>query len=110
MTEWEDSYKLVRGDLEEQDVSPGIAMALGIKDEDEQVTLPMAANKKSIRTASKTSLVLLTKYFEEEMGDIIENERKVSHIKIAERVEGKLDDQKFLKAQKLGADVSPTSA
>jgi hypothetical protein len=39
------------------------------------------------------------------MGDIIEAERKVSHIQLAELVEGKLDDQKFLKSQKLGADV-----
>jgi len=42
------------------------------------------------------------------MGDIIEAEKKISHIKLAERVEAKLDDQKFLKAQKLGADVHPT--
>ena len=42
------------------------------------------------------------------MGDIIEAEKKISHIKLAERVEAKLDDQKFLKAQKLGADVVPT--
>jgi nucleosome binding factor SPN SPT16 subunit len=39
------------------------------------------------------------------MGDIIETERKVTHMKLAERVEAKLDDQKFLKSQKLGADV-----
>jgi nucleosome binding factor SPN SPT16 subunit len=37
MTEWDDSYKLIKADLEEQDVSPGIAMALSVKDEDEQV-------------------------------------------------------------------------
>ena len=41
------------------------------------------------------------------MGNIIETERKVTHIKLAEKVEGKLDDQKFLKSQKLGADVYP---
>jgi nucleosome binding factor SPN SPT16 subunit len=41
------------------------------------------------------------------MGDIIETERKVTHMKLAERVEAKLDDQKFLKSQKLGADVCP---
>lgn len=41
------------------------------------------------------------------MGDIIETERKVSHVKLAERVETKLDDQKFLKSQKLGVDVLP---
>jgi nucleosome binding factor SPN SPT16 subunit len=39
------------------------------------------------------------------MGDIIENEKRVSHSKLAERIESKLDDQKFLKSQKLGADV-----
>lgn len=39
------------------------------------------------------------------MGNVIETERKVTHIKLAERVEGKLDDQKFLKSQKLGAEV-----
>ena len=42
------------------------------------------------------------------MGEIIEKERKFSHIKLAEKVETKLDDQKFLKAQKLGADVPPS--
>jgi nucleosome binding factor SPN SPT16 subunit len=52
---------------------------------------------------------MLTKYFEDEMGDIIEAEKKISHIKLAERVEAKLDDQKFLKAQKLGAEVPSRS-
>ncbi len=36
MTEWEDSYKLVKNEFEEHDVSPGIAMAMSVKDEDEQ--------------------------------------------------------------------------
>ena len=49
----------------------------------------------------------MTKYFEDEMSEIIEAEKKVSHIKLAERIESKLDDQKFLKTQKLGADVPP---
>jgi nucleosome binding factor SPN SPT16 subunit len=39
MTEWEDSYKLVKNEFEEHDVSPGIAMAMSVKDEDEQVGL-----------------------------------------------------------------------
>lgn len=39
------------------------------------------------------------------MGDIIEKERKVSHMRLAERVEGKLEDTKFIKSQKLGSDV-----
>jgi len=65
----------------------------------------MSSIQKSIRGASQTSLALLTKYFEDEMGDIIENEKKMSHSKLAERIESKLDDQRFIKSQKLGADV-----
>lgn len=37
MTEWEESYKPVKAGLEEHDVSPGIALALSVKDEEEQV-------------------------------------------------------------------------
>jgi nucleosome binding factor SPN SPT16 subunit len=110
MTEWEESYKLVKADLEETDVSPGIAMAMSVKDEDEKVPpVGILLTKKSIQSASKTSLFLLTKFFEEEMGEIIETERKVSHIKLAEKVEAKLDDQKFLKSQRLGPDVESHS-
>jgi nucleosome binding factor SPN SPT16 subunit len=37
MTEWDEAYKPVKAELEEHDVSAGIAMALSVKDEDEQV-------------------------------------------------------------------------
>ena len=37
MTEWEDVYSKVKPDLEEFDVSSGIAMAMSVKDEEEQV-------------------------------------------------------------------------
>ena len=37
MTEWEEIYKPAKGGFEEHDVSPGIAMALSVKDEDERV-------------------------------------------------------------------------
>jgi nucleosome binding factor SPN SPT16 subunit len=37
MTEWEDSYKQIKREFEEHDVSSGIAMAMSVKDEDEQV-------------------------------------------------------------------------
>jgi nucleosome binding factor SPN SPT16 subunit len=37
MTEWEEVYNKVKPNLEELDVSPGIALGMSIKDEDEQV-------------------------------------------------------------------------
>lgn len=36
MTEWEDSYKHTKKEFEEHDVSPGIAMAMSVKDDEEQ--------------------------------------------------------------------------
>ena len=36
MTEWEDSYKHVKKEFEEHDVSSGIAMAMSVKDDEEQ--------------------------------------------------------------------------
>jgi nucleosome binding factor SPN SPT16 subunit len=45
MAEWEECYKVVKGNFEELDVSPGIAMAMSVKDEEEQVCfLPAIAN------------------------------------------------------------------
>ena len=40
MAEWEEAYKTVKGELEEHDVSAGIAMAMSVKDEEEQVPPP----------------------------------------------------------------------
>lgn len=37
MTEWDEAYKSVKSGLEEHDVSAGIAMAMSVKDDDEQV-------------------------------------------------------------------------
>jgi nucleosome binding factor SPN SPT16 subunit len=44
MTEWEDVYKLVKGDFEEIDVSPGVAMAMSVKDDEEQVLMLWVMN------------------------------------------------------------------
>ena len=60
MTEWEDSYKLVKNEFEEHDVSPGIAMAMSVKDEDEQVgsvTLLADLEIHSISVQNKSCLV-----------------------------------------------------
>jgi nucleosome binding factor SPN SPT16 subunit len=53
MTEWEDSYKLVKPDLEELDVSPGIAMAMSVKDEDEKVWPSINLTYQEIRSIRK---------------------------------------------------------
>lgn len=37
MAEWEECHKVVKGNFEELDVSSGIAMAMSVKDEEEQV-------------------------------------------------------------------------
>jgi len=46
MTEWEEVYKSVRAKVEQVDVSPGIALAMSVKDEDEQVFRISAQNSR----------------------------------------------------------------
>ena len=39
MSDWDASYKSIKGDIEEVDVSAGIAIAMSVKDDEEQVNL-----------------------------------------------------------------------
>lgn len=49
----------------------------------------------------------MNKFFVDEMSEIIDDEKKVSHAQLASKIEAKLDDDKFFKSKdlKLGADV-----
>lgn len=48
-----------------------------------------------MRTASKACVALMTPYFLDEMSNILDAEKKVTHSALAERVDKKLDDNKF---------------
>ena len=66
-----------------------------------------------MRAASKACVALMTPYFLDEMSNILDAEKKVKHSALAERVDKKLDDNKFWKSVelpgkgKLPADLDP---
>ncbi|KAF1829833.1 SPT16-domain-containing protein [Decorospora gaudefroyi] len=66
--------------------------ALSVKDEKELRT---------IRDAARASSALMTNYFVEEMSDILDSEKKISHRALADKVANKIDDSKFFEKQKV---------
>lgn len=66
--------------------------ALSVKDEKELRT---------IRDAARASSALMTNYFVEEMSDILDSEKKISHRALADKVANKIDDAKFFEKQKV---------
>ncbi|KAI5462599.1 FACT complex subunit-domain-containing protein [Mariannaea sp. PMI_226] len=93
-------------DVEQVDVSTALSThAFAVKDESEL---------RAMRTASKACVALMTPYFLDEMSNILDAEKKVKHSVLAERVDKKLDDNKFWKTVqlpsngKLPSDLDPT--
>ena len=93
--EWKQSYDKIKPEVEEVEAAPGISSgALTVKSETELRT---------IRDASRASCHVLVKYFYEELSRILDEERKVSHAALSDRVNKKIDDSKFMQKLK-GAD------
>ena len=53
--------------------------------------------QRSMRTASRACTGLLSEYFVEEMSSILDAEKKVTHKELADKIDSKLDDNKFFK-------------
>lgn len=92
-------------DVEETDISLALSsFAFSVKDE---------AELRSMRTASKACVALMTPYFLEEMSNILDQEKKVKHSALADKIDKKLDDEKFWKTvelpnkTKLPSDLDP---
>ncbi|KAF2110330.1 FACT complex subunit-domain-containing protein [Lophiotrema nucula] len=69
--------------------------ALSVKDEKEL---------RLIRDASRASSALMTNYFVDEMSTILDEEKKISHRALSDKVSNKIDDQNFFKKQKLASN------
>lgn len=70
--------------------------------------------QRAMRNASKACIALMNPYFVEEMSNILDEEKKVKHSTLANKVDSKLDDQKFWTTvelpnkQKMPADFDPS--
>lgn len=68
---------------------------------------------RAMRTSSKACVALLTPYFLDEMSNILDQDKKIKHSALADKVYNKLEDEKFWKTvelpnrQKLPADFDP---
>lgn len=91
--EWKKVFSEHCKDVEEVDISPALSThALSIKDENEL---------RAMRNASKACVALMTPYFLDEMSNILDSEKKVTHEQLSTKVDRKLDDEKFWKTVEL---------
>lgn len=105
MDEWKRVFAENCKDVEEFDVAQAIsAGAFAVKDE---------AELRAMRTSSKACVALLTPYFLDEMSNILDQDKKIKHSALADKVYNKLEDTKFWKTvqlpnkQKLPNDLDP---
>ncbi|MBE3044131.1 hypothetical protein IMZ48_16485, partial [Candidatus Bathyarchaeota archaeon] len=104
--EWKKALADHCKDVTEVDITPALSSAaFSVKDETEL---------RAMRTSAKACVALMTPYFLEEMSIILDQEKKVKHSALADRVDKKLDDDKFWKTvqlpnkSKLPSDLDPT--
>lgn len=91
--EWKKIFADACKDVEEVDASLALSTyAFSIKDENEL---------RAMRTAAKACVALMTPYFLDEMSNILDAEKKVKHSALADKVDKKLDDDKFWKTVQL---------
>ncbi|MCJ1467781.1 FACT complex subunit spt16 [Pseudocyphellaria aurata] len=96
--EWKKAFSEVSKDVEETDITTALsAAALAVKDENEL---------RSMRNASRACTGLMAEFFVEEMSEILDEEKKVTHKDLADKIDQKIDDAKFFQTlkSKLPAD------
>ncbi|ETN46105.1 uncharacterized protein HMPREF1541_00289 [Cyphellophora europaea CBS 101466] len=94
--EWKRMFSETAKELEEVDISTALSMAFAIKDENEL---------RSVRSAALASSAVMSDYWIEEMSDVLDAERQISHSKLADGITRKIDDAKlFKKVAKLPED------
>ncbi|KAL2196416.1 FACT complex subunit-domain-containing protein [Corynascus similis CBS 632.67] len=103
--EWKKTFSENCKDVEQVDIAQGLsAGAFSVKDE---------AELRAMRTSSKACVALLTPYFLDEMSDILDQDKKIKHSALADKVFGKIEDTKFWKTvelpnrQKMPSDFDP---
>lgn len=60
-----------------------------------------------MRASSRALVGIMKDYFIDEMSTIIDEEKKITHVQLSQKIEAKIDDDKFFRAKemKLGPDV-----
>ncbi|KAL8948463.1 MAG: hypothetical protein Q9222_005351 [Ikaeria aurantiellina] len=96
--EWRKVYGDISKDVEEVDITPALSLAaLAVKDE---------AELRNMRDSARASTGIMTEFFVEEMSEILDEEKKVAHKQLSDKIDRKLDEPKFFQnlKSKLSAD------
>lgn len=87
--EWKKAFGDISKDVQEVDISPALSVAaFAVKDEKELL---------AIRTASRACSGLVTNYWIDEMANVLDSDKQISHASLSQKMESKIDDAKFFK-------------
>ena len=94
--EWKKMFGDISKDVEEVDISTALSLAFAVKDETEL---------RSMRTAARAASGMMADYWIDEMAEVLDSEKKVTHNKLTDQLNKKIDDPKlFKKISKLPDD------
>ncbi|KAK5001744.1 FACT complex subunit spt16, partial [Cryomyces antarcticus] len=97
--EWKKAYGDLSKEVEEVDITTALsAAALAVKDEKEL---------RAMRDASRASSGLMANYFVDQMSGILDEEKKITHKALAQKVEDKISDEKFFQKLKVSNGFDP---
>ncbi|OJJ44204.1 hypothetical protein ASPZODRAFT_135696 [Penicilliopsis zonata CBS 506.65] len=85
--DWKRAFADLSKEVEEIDISPALShAAFSVKDPEELV---------SIRNASRACSGLMSEYFVDEMSQLLDEEKQMTHKALAAKIDAKIDDSKF---------------
>ncbi|KIW99366.1 uncharacterized protein Z518_11354 [Rhinocladiella mackenziei CBS 650.93] len=94
--EWMKMFGDASKEIEEVDISPALSTAFAVKDETEL---------RAMRTAARAASAVISDYWVDEMSEVLDQEKRVSHRALSDRMMKKIDDTKFFtKGSKLPSD------
>ncbi|KAJ9236799.1 hypothetical protein DTO169E5_5569 [Paecilomyces variotii] len=98
--EWKRLFGDIAKDVEEVDIAPALSSAaFSVKGPEELVC---------IRNAARACSGLMSEYFVDEMSQLLDEERKMTHKALASKIDAKIDDAKFFnKLAKLPPEFDP---
>ena len=89
-------YGDISKEIEEVDITNAFSTAFAVKDENEL---------RAMRTAARAASGMISDYWVDEMQTVLDQEKKITHRQLSEKMSKKIDDTKFFnKVSKLPAD------
>lgn len=88
---------LSENNFEQIDVTKAVSTLLAPKDSDEFDYL---------RNAATASTIAMSETFVDELSTIIDEEQRITHAKLSEKIEAKIDSSKFLKSKEVKLDTA----